>query len=272
MLIAIDTGGTKTLVASFHRDGKPHECYRFLTPNDPREYLEVVSTFLKAHYDLAKIHAIVIAVPGMVRDNVAMWCDNLGWKNFDIADGLKKMGITPRVFLENDANLAGLGEVRGLAKIPQLALYVTVSTGIGTGIIINGHLVPALSNSEAGHSVLAYKKQYQEWEVFASGKALREKYGKMAKDIPINDTRSWQEIAEKISVGLLAIIPALQPETIIIGGSIGTYFNRYGDFLKEILSSQLSEHLIESLIIPAKHPEEAVIYGCYCYGSDKLAR
>ena len=49
------------------------------------------------------------------------------------------LGNAP-VLLENDANLAGLGETRQLKKIPAQSLYVTISTGIGSGIITDGHI------------------------------------------------------------------------------------------------------------------------------------
>ncbi|HYG84227.1 MAG TPA: ROK family protein [Verrucomicrobiae bacterium] len=269
MLIAIDTGGTKTLVTSFYRDGKPHKSYRFQTPHDKRDYLTALAALVNQHYSLQKVSAIVIAVPGVVKNNRAVWCDNLGWKDFNIPLGLKKLGITVPVFLENDANLAALGEVRRLKQIPSLALYLTVSTGIGSGLIVDGHIQPATSNSEAGHMVLNFHGHYQEWETFASGRALKATYQKLARDIPETDTKTWQEVAEKISVGLLALIPSLQPEIIIIGGSIGTYFQRYKSFLDDILKSQLNEHFPIPPVIQARFPEEAVLYGCFCYGSDR---
>ena len=58
---------------------------------------------------------------------------------------------------------------------------------------------------------------------------------------------------------------------IIIGGSVGTYFDRYADFLRDTLRERLPEHIELPKIIQARHPEEAVVYGCYYYGKDYLS-
>lgn len=173
------------------------------------------------------------------------------------------------MWLENDANLAGLAETRALGTMPPSSLYVTISTGIGTGIIVNGQLLPAMSGSEGGHMLVEYDGGVQEWENFASGFAIRKIYGKYARDI--HDKRTWREISDRISRGFLTLVPALQPDVIIIGGSIGTYFERYIDMLRDLLAKHLPPHIPVPEIRQAAHPEEAVLYGCYYYGSDQLA-
>ena len=64
----------------------------------------------------------------------------------------------------------------------------------------------------------------------------------------------------------------LQPDVIIIGGSIGTYFERYYPTLKRLLTEHLPAHIDVPEIRQAAHPEEAVVYGCYYYGKDALTR
>ncbi|NCS83274.1 ROK family protein, partial [Candidatus Saccharibacteria bacterium] len=66
-------------------------------------------------------------------------------------------------------------------------------------------------------------------------------------------------------------IPVLQPDVIIIGGSIGTYFERYDSDLTAILKDKLPDHIGLPRLVQAQHPEEAVIYGCYYYALDALA-
>lgn len=269
MLVAIDTGGTKTLITSFKKDGTPTEEFRFATPRKEGEYIKTVTNVLNAHFSTEEIDAVVVAAPGIVKNNIAKWCGHLGWENFDIAAHLKPFTNAP-IFLENDANLAGLAETKALDTPSSLVLYITISTGIGTGIIVDGAIHPALSSSEGGHAILEHDGALQEWETFASGKSIRETYGAFARDI--HDTDTWDEIADKISRGFLALIPLLQPEVIIIGGSIGTFYAQYKDRLDELLRDQLSHHLTFPRIQQAKHPEEAVIYGCYYYGTDQLSR
>lgn len=269
MLVAIDTGGTKTLITSFAENGKPGESFRYPTPKNEQEYLALLVEHIHDHYADKTIDGIVIGVPGIVRNGIARWCGNLGWENFDIASPIKAAFSCP-VWIENDANLAGLAEARMLRKVPKNCLYVTISTGIGTGIILDGQIAPGLSASEGGHSLVEYDGRVQQWEQFASGKSIYRVYGKYARDI--KSRAVWNQIADKISRGFLALIPALQPDTIIIGGSIGTYFGRYYPTLKRILADHLPDHIDLPEIRQAAHPEEAVVYGCYYYGKDQLSR
>lgn len=269
MLVAIDTGGTKTLITSFAESGKPGESFRYPTPKNEDEYIGMITEHIQEHYSGKPIDGIVVGVPGLVRNNVVVWCGNLAWQNFDIARHLRA-AFSCSVWIENDANLAGLAEARALRKIPASVLYVTVSTGIGTGIILDGQIAPGLAASEGGHSLVEYDGRVRPWQDFASGKAIYNTYGKYARDITSRSV--WRQIADKISRGFLALIPVLQPDVIIIGGSIGTYFEQYYVTLRKILSEHLPAHIALPEIRQAAHPEEAVVYGCYYYGKDKLAR
>ena len=224
---------------------------------------------LQKHYGDKQVEAVVVALPGIVKEGVAVWCNNLGWKNFNAGEELAGvLGKTP-VLIENDANLAGLAETRSLDPTPTSSLYVTISTGIGTGVITNGHIDPGLRYSEGGRALVEFDGVVREWEDFASGKAIYETYGKFARDI--KSKRHWNEIADRISRGFLAVIPIIQPDVIIIGGSIGTYFKEYDDQLKALLREKLPPHIPCPTLKKAKHPEEAVIYGCYYYALDYLA-
>lgn len=270
MIVAVDTGGTKTLVTSFDENGKPGESFRFPTPVMNDEYIATLSECLHDNFDSKEIDAVVIGAPGIVRNNILTWAGgNLPWENLDIARALSLVTNCP-VWLENDANLAGLAETRALPKTPETSLYITVSTGIGSGIILNGELCDPLGDSEVGHMLIEYDGKLRQWESFASGKAIKNTYNSYARDI--HDPQIWKQIADKISRGLFALIPALQPDVIIIGGSIGTYFDQYESYLHDILEKKLPAHIALPEIRQALHPEEAVIYGCYYYGKDRLSR
>lgn len=270
MFVAVDTGGTKTLITSFDRKGTARTAIKFPTPRDTTEYVDLVRTTLQEHFRTSQVEAVVVALPGIVKDGVALWCNNLGWKDFDAASALKGvLGNDVPVLIENDANLAGLGEVRSCKPMPASALYVTISTGIGTGIIENGRIDEATKLSEGGHSLVEYDGKVRPWESFASGRAIVGIYGKYASEI--TSKRTWKQISDRISRGFLAIIPVLQPDTIIIGGSIGTYYEQYGDTLVAILEQKLPPHIPCPAFQQAQHPEEAVVYGCYYYAVDYLA-
>lgn len=268
MLVTVDTGGTKTLVASFTQDGEMGQQIKFATPKNSSDYVKTLRHVLVENYSDQPVEAIVVAVPGIVKDGVAIWCNNLGWKNFDVASALSGSLGDAVVLVENDANLAGLSETRRLKTTPAQSLYVTISTGIGTGIITNGHINPALRNSEGGHALVEFDGLVREWESFASGQAIYKAYGKFARDI--TSKQAWYQIADRISRGFLAVIPILQPDVVIVGGSIGTYFDRFSEQLQGLLREKLPPHIPSPLFMQATYPEEAVIYGCYYYALDTL--
>lgn len=270
MLVTVDTGGTKTLIAQFGQDGRIGEIIKFPTPKNQDEYVALLRETLQKNYSDQSVEAIVVALPGIVKDGVAVWCNNLKWKDFNALKALTGvLGNTP-VLIENDANLAGLAETHALDPMPLSSLYVTISTGIGTGVITAGRIDPGLRYSEGGRSLVEFEGKVREWEDFASGKAIFAAYGTYARDITSADI--WQQIADRISRGFLAIVPVIQPDIVIIGGSIGTYFDRYGPQLEAILREKLPPHIPCPRFAQAKHPEQAVIYGCYYYALDYLAR
>lgn len=269
MIIAVDTGGTKTLIASYTEDGKIVSEFKFPTPVRKSEYVDMLTTHLTALFNPKDVDIIVIALPGTVKDGIAVWCNNLHWRNFDVASELKGVLGGAPIFVENDANLAGLAETRLRDPLPTSSLYVTISTGIGSGIITNGVIDPGLRHSEAGRALVEFDGVVREWETFASGKAIYNTYGKYARDI--QSKRIWVKIADRISRGFLVMVPIIQPDVIIIGGSIGTYFHQYDERLKAILKEKLPPHIPLPKLVQAKHPEQAVIYGCYYYALDVLA-
>lgn len=270
MIVTVDTGGTKTLISSFTKSGKIGKQFTYPTPKDPVKYTQILKQALELEYGSKHIDCIIIALPGIIDNQVAQWCPNLGWQDFDVKRALGRILGGAPVYVENDANLAGLAEARLLKPLPDFALYVTISTGIGTGFIDRGNISNGLRISEGGHMLVEYDGKVREWESFASGRAIKDTYGKYASDI--TSKRAWQHIADRISRGFLAIIPLTQPDVIIFGGSIGTHFEKYGDTLASLLDERLPPHVTRPTLIRARYPEHAVIYGGYYYASDILAR
>lgn len=269
MLIAVDTGGTKTLIAGFdHHGNVVGDMEKFPTPRDQDEYVSLVRKKLQDKFSDQNVEALMIGLPGIVKDGVAIWCNNLGWKDFEAQKAFEDLFENAPVLIENDANLAGLAETRLIDPIPASALYVTISTGIGTGVITNGHIDPGVRHSEAGHALVEFRGEVREWESFASGRAIYQTFGAYGHEI--TDQTVWQEIAERISRGFLAVIPTLQPDVVIVGGSMGTHFHKYSRQLEEILQKELPPHMLYPQFKQAEHPEKAVIYGCYYYAVDYL--
>ena len=144
MLIAVDTGGTKTLVASFSQAGILEHSRKFATPTSTADYIVQLIVAIKDLTNNETAEVISVALPGIVKDGVALWCNHLGWKDFDIRAALAEYFPGTPVLVENDANLAGLAETRSLQTIPDSSLYITISTGIGTGVITGGVIDPGL--------------------------------------------------------------------------------------------------------------------------------
>ena len=269
MIITIDTGGTKTLVASFDVSGNPTNKVKFPTPQDPKEYTNKLNQTLKENFSNQSIEKIVVAIPGTLdKNNTIIWCPNLPqWKGFNISNKIDGVFKSIPILVENDAKLAGLYEAKILNPIPENLLYVTISTGIGTGIITNGHIDHELRDSEGGRSLIEFEGKIQEWQNFASGKSFHETFNQYMSEIV--DDNILQQIAKRISLGFLMLIPTLQPDIVVIGGSVGTYFYKIKDKLLAIFEKELPPHIPCPKFISAKNSEEAVIYGCYYYALEE---
>ena len=174
------------------------------------------------------------------------------------------------MYVENDAKLAALSEAIKLKEDYRKVLYVTISTGIGAGLIINKKISPDFDNIEVGQMLFEHDGKLERWERFASGKAIVAEFGKPASDI--TDPHTWYVISHNIAIGLIDLIATLTPDIIIIGGGVGSHFDKFGDRLIEDLKVYQSNLLIVTPIQQATNAEDAVIYGGYFLGKSKYER
>jgi glucokinase len=162
IIIAVDIGGTQIRVATFHRDStKPVQVRRAATrapEGTPFERLcnEIAAIWPKDE----EVEAIVVATPGPLdpERGIVFSAPNIpGWENFPLRDELyKRFGVT--TMIENDANVAALGEwYFGAGKGHHHVLYITISTGIGAGVISRDHLLQGARGlaTEVGHVTVA---------------------------------------------------------------------------------------------------------------------
>lgn len=263
MYLAIDIGGTKTLMAVFSSTGKLLESIRFETPQDYGDFLnEMKSTFAKLeHKDTVKL--CVAGAPGKIdrHDHQSVIAfGNLPWEHVAIASEITKItGVPAR--LENDTNLAGLSEAILIRHNYKKVLYISISTGIGGIVVVDGKIDPTYADMEFGHMVFEHEGKIQDWEHFASGKAIFNKYGKKASDI--DDDATWYKISRNIALGLTNVIANVTPEVVIVGGGVGTHFEKYADRLHEELMIYGSKLVSVPELRQALRAEEAVLYGCY---------
>lgn len=261
MYLAIDIGGTKTLVASLDDHGVITERIRFETPQNYKDLIKDLEDNV-AKLSTNNFLACGVGAPGRLdpkrRTIIAM--GNLPWTNIPIHDDISRFVDCP-VVVENDAKLAGLSEAMLLKDKYSRVLFVTISTGIGIGLIVDQSIDPGLADSEGGQVLVEHNGKAEHWEEVASGEAIVRLYGKKAKDI--TDKATWKRIAHDIGLGLSDLVSVIQPEVIVIGGSVGSYFDRYKQPLLDTLRRYELPITKVPPVIGAARPDDAVLYGCY---------
>lgn len=260
MYLGIDIGGTKTLVASLTNQGVIKESVKFPTPKSYPVFLKELAVAV-ASLSTKEFIAAGVAAPGKIdrKRGVGKAFGNLPWKDVPIKRDVERIAKVPAI-LDNDANLAGLSEAM-LLKQHKCVLYVTVSTGIGTGVIIDQQIAPEFADSEGGHMLLEHKGKLVPWQDFASGQAMVKQFGKRASEI--NDRKTWKIASHNIAVGLYALIAFIQPDAIVLGGGVMEHLDKFDDLLNKELQQFATPLTPIPPIYRAQRPNEAVVYGCY---------
>lgn len=261
MYLTIDIGGTKTLVARMDKSGKIEDSIKFKTPQDYNQFTKILAENVDK-ISTSKWQLVCVAAPGKVdrEKGLGIAFGNLPWQNVPLRADIKKFAKCD-VLIENDVKLAGLSEARLLRPKRRKVVYITISTGISDGVIINNVIDPDLQDSEAGHMLFERDGQLVTWESFASGKAIVKRFGKMASEI--SDPSVWKVVARDFAIGIIDIVANIQPDIVIIGGGVGSHFHKYEKPLLAELKKYENPMVPIPPIVAAKHPEEAVIYGCY---------
>ncbi len=193
-----------------------------------------------------KVSGVGISLPGLVDEDRLMLenAPNIGVRDFDFREFQDSLEL--KVFIENEANIAAYAEKEiGRTVNMRNVVYVSITEGVGTGIIIDQHIYKS-SNKKAGEfghmriSDAALQCNCGRtgcWELYASKKALfryyREYTGKRAAsldEIFSADSLSQPKVQEAVEkyidclfIGIENIILALNPEFVIIGGELGKY-------------------------------------------------
>jgi predicted NBD/HSP70 family sugar kinase len=263
MIIAIDIGGTKTLVALVSQDGRVLKKIKFISPKNYQEYIKILIENINS---IAKepISVISIGCAGKIdrEQGVIKISPNLGWVDVPLVPDLSQHFKNVSVIIENDANLAGLSEAHGLKNMDQKVMYITFSTGIGTGFIVNGELDANLLDSEGGHMVFEHGNKMMDWESFAAGRTIVKDYGKRASEL--DDLAAWAKIVKNMAIGIVDNCAVFMPDIVIIGGGVGTYFDKFKKPLRDAVNKLIKESIMikNPVIVGAKYAEEAVILGC----------
>ena len=160
----VDLGGTTVKIAYFDDQGTMLEKWEIptVTTDGGKQILPDIAASIRTFLDANNIAdtailGIGIGVPGPVNGKgVVNKCVNLGWGVFSIADELSNLTGFP-VKAGNDANVAAMGEYwKGGGQGCENMVFVTLGTGVGGGIVIDGHLLHGThgAGAEVGHMVL----------------------------------------------------------------------------------------------------------------------
>lgn len=261
MYVGIDIGGTKTLVATLTNEGVIKESVKFPTPANYDDFVQELAHNV-ANFATKDFKAGALAAPGTLDRNkgVVKAFGNLGWKNVPLLRDVEKITHCP-MFMENDAKLAALSEAMLLKHSHSKVLYVTISTGIGYGLVVDQRIDPNIGDTGGKTILVEHGGKQVPWESIASGSALVRRFGKRASDL--EDPAAWKAFAKDVALGFVELLAILQPEIIVVGGGAGHYLEKFHGELVTNLKKYETPMMPIPKIIKAQRPDEAVVYGCY---------
>lgn len=193
-----------------------------------------------------------------------------GWANFALQDWLEELAHMP-VCIDNDANVAALGEaLYGAGRDGQQVFYVTLGSGVGAGVVVNGKIYHGSKNTEAefGHIRLDKSGRTVEsscsgWSVDAKIRAFIHQHPRsvlslLGKDITRGEARLLvpalqqgdeaankilRETADDLAFGLSHVVHLMNPHTIILGGG----FSLIGEPLRGLVEEKLTGYIMDVL-------------------------
>lgn len=235
MFIVTDIGGTNMRVASV-KDDTLGDIQKVRTPKDQREGVATFATLARECAGGEKITAIAGCVAGSVSETGEISdARNLrAWEGMNIVQEFSKV-LDASVQIVNDAALVGLGEAHyGAGKGASVLAYVTVSTGVGGGLIRDGKIADASGN-------VGIQINGVDLEDLVSGTAVTKKFGIPSKDLDSIEERN--KLADILAEGLRILVDRWSPDTIVLGGSMIVGVNPIPmERIQESLSKLLGAH------------------------------
>ncbi|MBP9827068.1 ROK family protein, partial [Candidatus Saccharibacteria bacterium] len=266
-LLGIDIGGTKIRLT---KSTGPIKIGETITIPTPASWHEAKYSMKEAAQQLKgpTPQAIGVAAPGPL-DRLhgrLNGLTNLPWHPpTHMRDDLMDLLNIP-VVVEHDAICAGVSEARyGAGRRYRYFIYITISTGIGSALILDGLPLPGRHTQEGGRQIIdwqAHNPIAGSFEHHASGRAINRQFGKIAADI--RSKRDWEIIADNIARGLYNIISICDPQAIILGGGVSNHLNRFQSLLLKRLGSLPLLYPIPP-IKQAHHIETAPLLGALIY-------
>lgn len=287
---ALEAGGTKMVCAIGDEYGRIEKRVSFPTQT-PKETLPQILEF----FGNEEIAALGIGCFGPVeldrKSPVYGYITStpkLAWANYDIVGKFAKALGVP-VGFDTDVNGAALGEVFfGAAKGCDPAIYITIGTGVGVGVYINGALLHGLIHPEAGHILITRrhgdtyrgKCPYHEncLEGLAAGPAIMERWGKPAAELT-DRKEIWELESDYLAQAVANYILTLSPQKVILGGGVMHQEQMFALVRKKVQeklnsylqNDRIAEH-IEEYIVPPALGDNAGITGALLLGWQEFER
>jgi fructokinase len=265
---AIEAGGTKFNCAIFDQQRRIMVEKRIDTTTPEQTLSETIQFFKQQKQVGYEFDALGLACFGPVDLNKSS--ANYGditktpkphWSNTPILRTLSE-ALACRVEIDTDVNAAALAEVKwGAAQGTKVSNYVTIGTGLGVGIVINGSSLKGLIHPEVGHMLIPAPEGIQGQcpfhgncvEGLASGRAMSQIWGKPAETLA-DDHPAWEIQATVVSKLCHNLLVTFSPEKIIIGGGV---MAKSG--LLENVIRKTSTSLADYLVLPDSLSIEQII-------------
>ena len=248
----IEAGGTKFVCLVGNGPDQLVEEKRFPTTT-PDETIAQVIEFFSSYTDRDELAAVGVGSFGPVDLNPASktygyitTTPKPGWSQVDLCGRIKK-GLNIPVAFDTDVNVAAFGEQYWTPENKTLDpfLYMTVGTGIGVGIIVNGSPLHGLIHPETGHFVIPHDLQRDPFpgacpyhgdclEGLASGPSMNKRWGQSAETLP-DEHPAWDLEAEYIALALVNLIYAYSPQRIVLGGGVPSHPGLHTNIRNKVL-------------------------------------
>ena len=286
---ALEAGGTKMVLAIYDEAGQ--ELERLTLPTEtPDTTMPPMQAFFRDH----GIDALGVGSfgPLALDENDPAYgsittTPKLAWRNYPLLRSLTE-GMDIPCAIDTDVNAAALAEAEvGAARGCRSAVYVTIGTGVGAGICIDGRPVHGMLHPEAGHMLLRPRSDdplprgvcpYHDGclEGLAAGPALGARANGNAKDLP-DDHPLFDLEAHYLAQMCVNLILTLSPEKIILGGGVMQRESLFPMIRRETLrllggyvqTRQVLSGMEDYIVPPALYPVSG-LYGSYLLGRQAL--
>lgn len=234
-VIAVDLGGTN-IRAALVSGKKVFNYVKIPTPKTKKELNDALVEIIEKVI-VKNVKGIGVGSPGPLKNGVILNPPNLPWKNFNLKKFLEKK-FKKRVVVQNDAACVALSEsVYGVRK--KNFVILTLGTGVGGGVIINGKLYRGRGNAgELGHIIIDDKKDLEtHWQNYR--KMSKRYFGRVLtfKEFCKSRDKRAKKILKYVSVhlaeGIASIIDAFDPEVVVLMGGAREAGNKFLNMIKK---------------------------------------